>query len=87
MKIRTAIALAALAVTPAFAAEQPATRTSTVTDEAMMTPVEKSAVESLQKEIATLQQAVDQLRKAAAERAELQAQPQTDRSASWGLWP
>lgn len=86
MKIRTAVALAALAVTPAFAAEQPAARPAAVADEAM-TPVEKSAVESLQKEIATLQQAVDQLRKAAAERAELQKQQATDRSASWGLWP
>ena len=86
MKIRTARARAALAVTPAFAAEQPAARTATVTDEAM-TPVEKSAVESLQKEIAMLQQAVDQLRKTAAERAELEAQQPTDRSASWGLWP
>ncbi len=86
MKIRTALTLAALAVTPAFAAEQPAARTTTVTNEAM-TPVEKSAVESLQKGIATLQQAVEQLRKTAAERAELQAQQSTNRSASWGLWP
>ncbi|MGZ6133724.1 MAG: hypothetical protein ACXWK9_04660 [Myxococcaceae bacterium] len=77
MKIRTAIALAALAVSPAFAAEQPAARTTTVADEAM-TPVEKSTLESLQKEIAMLQQTVEQIRPASAERAILQAQEQAD---------
>jgi hypothetical protein len=77
MKIRTAIALAALAVTPAFAAEQPAARTTAVTDGAM-TSVEKSTLESLQKEIAMLQETVEQVRKASAERASLQAQQQVD---------
>jgi len=74
MKIRTALALAALAVTPAFAAE-PARSAG---DEAM-TSNEKSTVESLQKEIAMLQQAVEQVRKAAAERALLQATLQNTR--------
>ena len=76
MKIRTAIALAALAVAPAFAGE-PAP-TSVVTAEAM-TSIEKSTVESLQREIAMLEQAVEQVRQAAAERALLQAQVQTTR--------
>ena len=71
MKIRTALALAALAVTPAFAAE-PARSAG---DEAM-TSVEKSTVETLQKEIAMLQQTVEQVRKAAADRAAFQAQLQ-----------
>jgi hypothetical protein len=83
MKIRTALALAALAVTPAFAAES-ATAPS-ASDEAM-TAVEKSTVESLQKEIATLQQAVEQVRKASAERAVLQAQREADQT-SHPLWP
>ncbi len=77
MKIRTALALAALAVTPAFAADKPAARTTPITDEAM-SPVEKSTLESLQKEIAMLQETVDQVRKSSAERAFLQAQQQTD---------
>jgi hypothetical protein len=77
MKIRTALALAALAVTPAFAADKPAARTTTVTDEAM-TPVEKSTLESLQKEIAMLQQTVEQIRRASAEREFLRTQQQTD---------
>jgi hypothetical protein len=76
MKIRTALALAALAVAPAFAAEPAPARS--VSDEAM-TSNEKSTVESLQKEIAMLQQAVEQVRKAAAERALLQATLQNTR--------
>jgi hypothetical protein len=76
MKIRTAVALAALAVTPAFAAEPAPARS--VTEEAMSI-TEKSTVESLQKEIAMLQQAVEQVRKAAAERALLQATLQNTR--------
>lgn len=81
MKIRTALALAALAVTPAFAAE-PAAPT---TDEAM-TSVEKSTVDSLQKEIAMLQQAVDQVRKASTERQLIQAQRELEQN-SHQLWP
>ena len=76
MKIRTALALAALAVTPAFAAEPAAVQAPS--GEAM-TSVEKSTVESLQKEIAMLQQTVEQVRKAAAERAILQTQAQSAR--------
>jgi hypothetical protein len=83
MKIRTALALAALAVTPAFAAETSAARPAS--DEAM-SAVEKSTVESLQKEIATLQQAVEQVRKASAERALLQAQREAEQT-SHPLWP
>ena len=75
MKIRTAIALAALAVAPAFAAEKPAATTAT---DAAMSPVEKSTVESLQKEIAMLQQTVEQIRRASAERESLRTQQQTD---------
>lgn len=75
MKIRTAIALAALAVAPAFAAEKPAATTAT---DAAMSPVEKSTVESLQKEIAMLQQTVEQIRRASAEREFLRTQQQTD---------
>jgi len=75
MKIRTALALAALAVSPAFAAEKPA---ATTTTDAAMSPVEKSTVESLQKEIAMLQQTVEQIRRASAEREFLRAQQQTD---------
>lgn len=84
MKIRTALALAALAVTPAFAAEQAPSRTTS--DEAM-TAVEKSTVESLQKQIVMLQQTVEQVRKSAAERAEVQAKESSERASSWGLWP
>lgn len=73
MKIRTALALAALAVTPALAADSAPVREHG--DEAM-TAVEKSTVESLQKEIAMLQQAVEQVRQAAAERDLLRAQLQ-----------
>jgi len=76
MKIRTAVALAALAITPAFAAEPASVRS--VSEEAM-TSTEKSTVESLQKEIAMLQQAVEQVRKAAADRALLQATLQNTR--------
>lgn len=83
MKIRTALALAALAVTPAFAAEPAAARPAT--DEAM-TAVEKSTVESLQKEIVMLQQAVEQVRKASTERALLQAQRDVEQN-SHPLWP
>jgi hypothetical protein len=82
MKIRTALALAALTLTPAFAAEPiPA---GAVADEGM-TPVEKSTVESLQKEIVKLQQAVEQIRKASAERALVHAQ-QAEQN-SHPLWP
>jgi hypothetical protein len=70
---KTALALAALAVTPAFAADSASGRTHG--DEAM-TAVEKSTVESLGKEIAMLQQAVEQVHKAAAERKLLQARLQ-----------
>ena len=45
MKIRTALALAALSVTPAFAAEPVATRPAS---EEQMTAMEKATVESLQ---------------------------------------
>jgi|KBSMisStaDraftv2_1062788.scaffolds.fasta_scaffold310072_2 hypothetical protein len=83
MKIRTAIALAALAVTPAFAGDAVAART--VTDEAM-TSTEKATVESLQKEIAMLQKAVDQVRQASAERALVQATQQAEAN-SHPLWP
>jgi hypothetical protein len=83
MKIRTALALAALAVTPAFAAEPVAARPAS--DEAM-TAAEKSTIESLQKEIATLQQAVEQARKASDERAVLQAQLEGEQT-SHPLWP
>lgn len=83
MKIRTALALAALAVTPAFAAEPAVGRTTT--DDAM-TAVEKSTVESLQKEIHMLQQAVEQVRRASADRALLQAQQQAEQS-THALWP
>ena len=83
MKIRTALALAALAVTPAFAAEPAAA--GPATDEAM-TSVEKSTVDSLQKEIAMLQQAVDQVRKASAERQLVQAQRELEQN-SHQLWP
>ncbi len=83
MKIRTALALAALAVTPAFAAEPVTTRPAT---EETMTVTEKSAVDSLQKEIAMLQQTMEQIRKASAERAQL-AKEQGERTSSYGLWP
>ena len=82
MKIRTALALAALTLTPAFAAEPvPA---GSVADQGM-TAVEKSTVESLQKEITKLQQAVEQIRKTSAERALFQAE-QAEQS-SHPLWP
>lgn len=81
MKIRTALALAALAITPAFSAEPAAP----ATDEAM-TSVEKSTVDSLQKEIAMLQQAVDQVRKASTERQLIQAQRELEQN-SHQLWP
>ena len=83
MKIRTALALAALAVTPAFAVEQAPSRTAS--DEAM-TAVEKSTVESLQKEITMLQQAVEQVRKASADRALVQAQREIEQN-SHPFWP
>ena len=81
--LRTALALAALAVTPAFAAESAVAR-SAVDD--TMTAVEKRTVESLEQEIAMLQKAVEELRKASAERALLQV-PQGERTSSSGLWP
>jgi len=85
MKIRTALALAALSVTPAFATESAPVRP--VADETM-TAMEKRTIDSLEKEIAMLQQAVEQLRKASAERALIQAEAQQgDRASSWGLWP
>ena len=83
MKIRTAVALAALAVTPAFAGDAVAARTAT--DEAM-TSTEKATVESLQKEIAMLEKAVDQVRQASAERALAQAKEQAEAN-SHALWP
>ena len=83
MKIRTAVALAALAVTPAFAADAVATRAAS--DEAM-TSTEKATVESLQKEIAMLEKAVDQVRQASAERALVQAKQQAEAN-SHPLWP
>jgi hypothetical protein len=83
MKIRTALALAALSVTPAFAAEPVATRPAS---EEQMTAMEKATVESLQKEITMLQQAVEQARKASAERALLQAQREADQT-SHPFWP
>ena len=83
MKIRTAVALAALAVTPAFAGDAVAARTAT--DEAM-TSTEKATVESLQKEIAMLEKAVDQVRQASAERALAQAKEQAEAN-SHPLWP
>ena len=83
MKIRTALALAALAVTPAFATEPVATRAGN--DEAMTT-IEKSTVESLQKEIVMLQQAVEQVRKASAERALTQSKLDVDQN-THELWP
>ena len=82
MKIRTALALAALAVTPAFATEPVASRPAT--DDGM-TAIEKTTVESLQKEIATLQQALEQVRKASAERALAQSQRELEQSHP--LWP
>lgn len=83
MKIRTAVALAVLAVTPAFAADAVAARV--VTDEAM-TATEKATVETLQKQIAMLEKAVDQVRQASVERALVQAQQQAEAS-SHPLWP
>ena len=83
MKIRTALALAALSLTPAFAAEPVPARP--VADEGM-TPAEKSTIESLQKEITMLQQAVEQVRKASAERALVQAQQHAEQN-SHPLWP
>ena len=83
MKIRTALALAALSLTPAFAAEPvPA---APAADEGM-TPAEKSTVESLQKEITMLQQAVEQVRKASAERALVQARRNAEQN-SHPIWP
>ena len=83
MKIRTAIALAALAVTPAFAGDAPAARTST--DESM-TSTEKATEESLQKEIAKLEKAVERIRQASAERALVQATQQVE-AEQHPLWP
>jgi hypothetical protein len=83
MKIRTALALAALSLTPAFAAE--AIPAAPAADEGM-TPAEKSTVESLQKEITMLQQAVEQVRKASAERALVQARQNAEQS-SHPIWP
>ena len=83
MKIRTAVALAALAVTPAFAADAVVARVST--DEAM-TSTEKATVESLTKEIAMLEKAVDQIRQASTERALMQARQQAEAN-SHPLWP
>jgi len=83
MKIRTAVALAALAVTPAFGGDAVAARA--VTDEAM-TPTEKATVESLQKEIAMLEKTVDQVRQASVERALVQAKQQAEAD-SHPLWP
>ncbi len=82
MKIRTALALAALAVTPAFASETSAQGAAPET----MTATEKATVDSLQKEIAMLQQAVEQVRKASAERAALQARQEADQN-SHALYP
>ena len=83
MKIRTAVALAVLAVTPAFAGDAAVTRVGT--DEAM-TSTEKATVESLQKEIAMLEKAVDQVRQASAERALVQAKQKAEAN-SHPLWP
>jgi cell division protein FtsB len=83
MKIRTAIALAALAVTPAFAGDAAAARVAT--DETM-TVTEKATVESLQKEIAMLEKAVEQVRQASAERALVQAKQQAEAN-NHPLWP
>ena len=83
MKVRTAIALAALAVTPAFAGDAVAARTTT--DEAM-TSTEKETVESLQKEIALLQRTIDQIREFSAERALVQAKQQAEAS-DHSFWP
>jgi hypothetical protein len=83
VKIRTALALAALAVTPALAVEPAVARPAT--DDAM-TAVERSTVESLQREIATLQQAIEQVRKASAERALVQEKQRLEES-SHALWP
>jgi len=83
VKIRTALALAALAVTPAFAAEPAANQPTT---QEAMTSVEKATVESLQKEIAMLQQAVDQVRRASAARALFQAKLEAEQN-SHPLWP
>ena len=82
MKIRTAIALAVFAVTPAFAGDAAVARVAT--DE--MTVTEKATVESLQKEIAMLEKAVEQVRKASAERALVQAQQQAEAN-NHPLWP
>ena len=83
MKIRTAVALAALAVTPAFAGDAVVARVTT--DEAM-TSTEKATVESLTKEIAMLEKAVDQIRQASNERALMQAKQQAEAN-SHPLWP
>jgi hypothetical protein len=83
MKIRTAVALAVLAVTPAFAGDAAVARVGT--DEAM-TSTEKATVESLRKEIAMLEKAVDQVRQASAERALMQAKQQAEAN-SHPLWP
>ena|GEM_PF-4336057 len=83
MKIRTAVALAALAVTPAFAADAVAARTTT--DEAM-TSTEKATVESLTKEIAMLEKAVDHIRQASAERALVQAKQEAEVN-NHPFWP
>lgn len=83
MKIRTAVALAALAVTPAFAGDAVAARTAT--DDAM-TSTEKATVDSLTKEIAMLEKAVDQIRQASAERALVQAKQEAEAN-NHSFWP
>lgn len=83
MKIRTAVALAVLAVTPAFAGDAAVARVAT--DEAM-TSTEKATLESLTKEIAMLQKAIDQIREASTERALTQAKQQAEAN-SHPLWP
>jgi hypothetical protein len=69
MKIRTAVALGALAVAPAFAGDAVVARVTT--DEAMSS-TEKATVQSLQKEIAMLEKAIDQIRQSSMERAQVQ---------------